>query len=275
MPVQNSATVEPELPNPFTDEYVREQVKLYGLDSYSKGGVLVRTETSFGSAHPDYLNKWFSTGDLSVPVFYIDGRVWMSLARMEVQSQAVPIALAEGKVVLLGLGMGFCCLKIMAKPDVEEVLVYELDARVIKFFQECFQARPGFEKVRFIQGDAREKFQGEHCTFCYSDIYPLLFGDGIETDPELFTTRNDIETYVYWGFERIIWEALEQELIQPTHMPLLLRWFFSAWMKTPACSRDQSIMLSNLPFDGQLKSDFVVQMVNAIKLEGFDFKPGR
>ena len=259
-----------ELPNPFTDEYVREQVEFYGLQSYNKEGIVVQVETAYGPMN-DYLNKWYHVGDLSVPVLYIDGRLWMSLARMEVQSQVVPIALAEGKVVLLGLGMGFACLKVMASKLVEEVLVYELEPRIIEFFKENFGDREGFQKVKFIQGDAREEFQGEWCNVCYADIYPLAFGEHIETDPELFQKRNDIGTYVYWGFERIIWEALQHGMIFLESAPPLLRWFFSTWMKTPANPGVPDCMLSNLPFDVELKKDFVREALGGIKLEGLCF----
>lgn len=277
MPVQDTPGPDdlgrlPLLPNPFTDEYVRDQVEFYGLESYDKDGVVIRQETCHGSMD-DYLNKWFHVGDYSVPVFYIDGRLWMSLSRMEVQSQAVPIAMAEGKVILLGLGMGFVCLKIMQSNLVEEVLVYEQEPRVIAFFKENFSRRYGFHKVKFIEGDAREEFQSEWCDVCYADIYPELFGKHIEDDPELFCTRNSIDQYVYWGFERIIWEALEQRLVVLESVPLLLRWFFSSWMKTPANPDVPGCMLNNLPFDEDrtLKASFVRQMLEGIKMTGLCF----
>lgn len=271
MPVQAENTL--RLPNPFTYEYVREQIEFYDLESYDKDGIKLVAKKPWGR-NDDYLNKWFEVEDLEVPTFFIDGTLWMSLTRMEIQSQVVPIALAEGKVVLLGLGMGFACLKVMEADRVEEVLVYEKEPRVIAFFKESFSGRPGFHKVKFIEGDAREKFKGESCDFCYADIYSNVLGDHIETDPELFQSRNSIGTYVYWGFERVIWEAMEQSLVQLERVPLLLRWFFSTWMKTPIHEDKDDSTLVNLRFDYEFEEDFLLEAMQGIKLEGLIYSEG-
>ena len=264
MPVQTK-TIKAD--NPFTTAFVKDQIKFYRLKDYNKDGVVVTTKKPWGRLD-DYMNVYFETGDYSCPMFMIDGRLWMSLTRMEIQSQVMPIAIAEGKVALLGLGMGFACLKMMAKPSVKEILVYELDPRVISFFKESFSRRRGFKKITFIEGDAREKFKDQEVDVCYADIYPTLYGDKIDSDCKLFQSNNKIKNYIYWGFERMLFEGQARELIDLYKVPVILRWFYSTWANTWVSGVKPRTKLSDMHQPSPLGNDFIVDMAEGVKLEG-------
>ena len=124
--------------NPFTDEYLDEEIEFYGANLYTEGSVRVTLREPVGRCD-DYLNAAFWDGSKTVPVMYIDGQVWMSLTRMEVQSHHLPILWATGDVGTIGLGLGHFTLRAMQKPEVRSVVVFESRQEVIDYFVSLFR----------------------------------------------------------------------------------------------------------------------------------------
>ena len=124
--------------NPFIDEDITQEIEFYGLKSYNDDHISVETVELIGRCD-DYFNVNFRTGNLKVPIFKIDGSLWMSLTPMEIQSQWIAINTAKGKVGIGGLGMGYALLRIMEKEEVTSVDVWEINPHVIKFFKSNFR----------------------------------------------------------------------------------------------------------------------------------------
>ncbi len=61
---------------------------------------------------------------------------WMSICPHEVESQELCCKYAYGKVVILGLGMGWVAINSALNPNVEKVVVIEIDAEVMEIFRE-------------------------------------------------------------------------------------------------------------------------------------------
>lgn len=228
--------------NPFTDDYVREEVAHYGTDEHDYEGVAISMATPVLRID-DYLNRNFLVGNTQVPLFKIDGVAWMSLTRMELQSQHLAIQFSQDRCAALGLGMGHYVLRAMARDDVESIDVYERDSRVIKMFQR-FKNRCGFDKINFIVGDARKLCRGKQYDFMYVDIYPDMLGNEIVSDIEMFLGNNHVEVYHFWGRERVLFDAIRFGLGGHIDYPTMQ--YFRMWHRTPANEDNARITLSDL-----------------------------
>jgi hypothetical protein len=267
--------------NPFTNAHIRKEVAAYGVTEYNKGTVQVEMGTPVGPIE-DYLNRWFYVGDLEFPRFFIAGDLWMSLSRMEVQSQYIPITLARGDVALLGLGMGHACSRIMSKESVDKVLVFEREPCVIQFFKECFSTRPGYDKVEIIEGDARKNFRAYTVNFVYADVYLQLLEDSLKEDLPMFRKFNDIEYLHYWGMERVLREA--QDIGDFESMPEPFEKFFKLWHNTPVDmgpvvnDRLAGVYPSGLPISSMVSQDgpspeWVASLMELTEWPGLKWRP--
>jgi len=189
--------------NPFEDDYLKQEVDFMAIPEYDRDGVTVLHKKIVGRCD-DYLNTNFRSTDYEVPILYIDQELWMSLTFMEVESAYLPITLAEGKVCMLGLGLGYSILRAACKPEVTEIIVYENESRIIQMFKDLFSDREGFEKISFVEGDARETFKGVKCDVAFVDIYQTLLPDEVIEDAINFQKDNDIGRYMFWGQEKAI-----------------------------------------------------------------------
>ena len=217
--------------NPFTEEFMVEEVKFYAAPNYDQDGVQV-TSHSITGVCDDYLNRAYRTGSVPMPILTIDGKLWMSISYLEVQSHYLPIQFAEGVVGTAGLGLGYYTLRVMAKPEVEKVYVFEREQRIVDFFKDAFSDREGFEKVKFVVGDAHEKLRGYELDFLYVDTYKSLLSNEVITDAKLYHRENNLGSYHFWGQERVFLDAilLGYEFVEiPYHFGELFR----MWCGTP------------------------------------------
>ena len=79
----------------------------------------------FTAHHPtrDYLPLWLMERD---------GMTWMSLTPKELESCAPSLALAQGDVLIMGLGLGALAYSVRRKPGVRSVTVIDNDPEVIR-----------------------------------------------------------------------------------------------------------------------------------------------
>jgi len=90
-------------------------------------------------------------------MFKRNGNVWMSLTKMETESQLPMIAAAKGHTVIAGLGMGFVLYNILVKPEVTKVTLLEIDREVVALmdYVSDWRSWPGREKLTLVMGDAK------------------------------------------------------------------------------------------------------------------------
>lgn len=231
--------------NPFTDDYVQKELDFYNAKPYKKGDIKVDVVKLQGVV-PDYLNVQYQTGKFNIPRFMINGKLWMSLTPMEIQSQWVPIHYCSfGSVALAGLGMGHAALRIAEHEDVDNIDIYEINSDVVEYFKERFIDRPNFEKFNFILGDARETLRGQWYDYLYVDIYQASFPDEVISDAELFIGENTIGEYRFWGEEKVIKNA-RSEFQMPVMVSEVERTFFKMWLESEAAQlRDSSCLEYN------------------------------
>ena len=192
--------------NPFSEDYLKSEIEWYKPENYDINGLTVKSKQISGRCD-DFFNKNFrikEEGSPYCPILSLDGRIQMSLTFMEVQSMYLPIFLAEGYVATSGSGMGYFPMRVAENDSVYSVDIYEIDQRVIDYFNHHFSKREGFNKINIIKGDVRETLKGKEYDFMFADHYPDMLYDVVIPDFELITTNNKIGHYYFWGQERII-----------------------------------------------------------------------
>ena len=139
-----------------------------------------------------------------VPVLRLDGRVWMSLTPMEVQSGFLPICRAHGRVGTAGLGLGYFVRRVLDKPDVDRVVVYEVRREVLELYERTFGTHP---KLELRHANAR-LLEGERWDFFYADMYRQLLTPSAIDDMTALCSANRVGAYHWWSMEQAVFEAL-------------------------------------------------------------------
>lgn len=105
--------------------------------------------------------------------------IWMSVIPHEINTMKEPIKNAKGKVLVLGLGMGYYLFNIASKKEVTSIDVIESDPSIISLFNKyLLNKMPHYEKINIILGDGIEylKTKKEY-DYAFIDIYHNV-GDG-------------------------------------------------------------------------------------------------
>lgn len=223
--------------NPFTDDYLRSEIKFYDMhDEYQFGDLKVKQIHPIGRCD-DYLNvAMHIEKDIIAPTLIVDRVLWMSLTWMEVQSLYVPIRRAKGRVGVVGLGLGYSTLAMMEKEDVDEVIVFEIDPRVVWFFQIHFKHRKGYEKLRIITGDALLHCRGFEFDFFFCDRYATICSDEMFEDVEHFRSKNTIHVYHPWCLELCYFTAMTGGYIGVDEVPIDILELFTFWANGPGAN---------------------------------------
>lgn len=227
----------PDMPDPFNDDYVKNEIVWYNapeeLEHIGDGSrVDIRSKPLVGRVD-DYLNVQFRIdSSMVVPMFFIDGEIWMSLTPMEIQSAALALYIAEGQVATGGLGMGYFALRAAAKAQVDHVTVFEQDPNVVEVFRQLHSHRPEYEKISIVPGDVRETMKNKSFDFVFMDIYQSMLGESCIPDIELFMDNNDIQQYWFWGVEKLMHSLWDEGLITVGHLPYTVRLFLWYWSQS-------------------------------------------
>lgn len=124
----------------------------------------------------------FFPRDFSYPAVLENDREWMTLLPVELLTMQKPLALATGRVVTCGLGLGYFAFMAAEKETVDQVTVVERDPRVIRLFRErLLPYFPHKEKIEILEEDAfhfaEERLPDYPCDMAFFDIWHDA-GDG-------------------------------------------------------------------------------------------------
>lgn len=105
--------------------------------------------------------------------------IWMSVIPHEINTMKEPINNAFGKVLVLGLGMGYYLYNIASKKEVKTIDVVESDPAIIKLFNEYLLPKmPHQDKIKIILGDGIKYLETKNnYDYAFVDIYHNV-GDG-------------------------------------------------------------------------------------------------
>jgi hypothetical protein len=231
--------------NPFTRDYLLEELAFLDVkDQDQENDVMIQLSEPRGRLD-DYLNKNWRVNVPSVPMMFIDGKIWMSLTFMEVQSAALAIQKSCGDVVTGGLGLGYYVARAAAQDEVDTVTVYEINRDVVSLFMRRFKDRSWYKKVIIVCDDIRKKIERDevpHADFFFMDIYQTMLPDEVIDDARSVFKRGIVEPncYHFWGQECPILDAMVEN--EPVDVEFLERAYFKYWMETD----EDDIVLHNL-----------------------------
>lgn len=117
----------------------------------------------------------FFDQEFNYPAVKENGRIWMTVTPNEINTMEEPIKRAKGKVLALGLGLGYFAYSCAIKSEVEKVTVIEKNPDVISIFNK--HILPFFknaDKLEIINADAFDFMQSPTKTdfdFVFCDLW--------------------------------------------------------------------------------------------------------
>jgi hypothetical protein len=137
------------------------------------------------------------------------GKVWMSMTPMELESQGYHARMAQGNVLVCGLGMGALVYNLMLNRRVQNIFVVEYDPDVIEMLKSAtdwFYPAVLSGKISIYNGDA---LQFDHRRFAITtkidtllvDIWPMLGEATTESDSIQIAKNLQPRFMAWWGQE--------------------------------------------------------------------------
>ena len=121
------------------------------------------------------MNLGFFDQDYVYPTLTLYDNEWMSLNPFEIKTMEIPFQIARGKVLTLGLGLGYFAYMTHLKEEVKEVHIVEMDIDVIKAFTEyLLPLFPHPEKIHIHKADAFyfvENLKDRDYDYIFSDLW--------------------------------------------------------------------------------------------------------
>ena len=154
-----------------------------GTATYQKGEFFQYDFPDFSTV-PVVPKVGFFDGKITFPSIYEGITPWMSICPSEIFSMEEPIKQAHGRVLVLGLGLGYYPFMISQRDDVSEIVIVERQKEVIELFERYLLLQFGQkEKIKVVQADALEYVkqlqsengfaidEGGRFDFCFADIW--------------------------------------------------------------------------------------------------------
>lgn len=147
---------------------VNKKLEAYSLFPYQE-------EYHYASNYLLKMSLAFFDKDYNYPSISLYGQEWMSLNPYEIRTMETPIITARGKVLTLGLGLGYFAYMAHLKEDVKEVHIVEMDKGLIEIFNEYLL--PLFEhpeKIHIHKADAFrfiESINDHDYDFIFADLW--------------------------------------------------------------------------------------------------------
>lgn len=158
------------------------------------------------------------------PAVLENGVEWMTVTPNEIETMREPIANSHGRVLTLGLGLGYFAFHASQKPNVESVTVVERDREVIDLFKgELLPQFPHREKIRIVEADALDYLNRDSLRTQFDSIFADLWhdqSDGLELYLKLrrIETERRLPRVDYWieptllsALRQILWERITEE----------------------------------------------------------------
>lgn len=133
---------------------------------------------------------------------------WMSLNPHEIRTMEVPITTAKGKVLTLGLGLGYFAYMAHLKEEVKEIHIVEMDIGLINLFNKyLLPLFPYPNKIHIHKADAFyfvNQIKDKDYDFIFADLWHST-NDGLECYINLLRTFSSFKyTQVHYWIEGAI-----------------------------------------------------------------------
>lgn len=242
---------------PFKDTYYQNKVREFN-DKCN-----IKNDFNLGDFSIEYI--MFKAGRINAymhvykgdfynyPILKEKEQLWMGVTPLEIGGCYEAIRRAQGKVGVIGLGLGYFVQEIVEKEKVQEIVVYEKSSEVIDFYNKNFSYN---SKLKIINSDAF-KAEKESFDFFFVDIYKNEICYDIVEDYLKLNNIFEIKEYAFWGLEHLILSC-DSEDIAKVNLP-------EAWIAMADSLGDRF-------YQSKYKENFVALDYKLCKklLEGFE-----
>lgn len=197
---------------PFCEKFIIDKIREYDLkiDSGVVGNFEILKRDSLEGEIEGYL--YSKEGKINGPISELLGvnkRVWMRLSPKEIEGTYETIKSAKGKVGIVGLGLGYTVQEIAKKPEVSNVIVYEISEDVVELYKRNFGENP---KIQIILGDAFKANANDFDLF-FVDIYEYKLSMQVVEDYVAFNKLHTIKEYSFFGIEHFLLSCSYEEIV--------------------------------------------------------------
>lgn len=187
---------------PYEKKFIIDKINQYNLmiNENEVGSYKILKRDGLKGIIPGYLHEERGVIEEDILELLGEQRVWMRISPLEIESSYEFIKFAEGRVGIVGLGLGYVAQELAKKPEVDKVIVYEISKDIIDLYRKSFQTN---KKIKIIHGDAF-KANADTFDYFYVDIYEYKLVKDVVDHYKEFNNLHEIENYSFWGVEHFL-----------------------------------------------------------------------
>ncbi|MGL4772686.1 MAG: hypothetical protein ACRC2K_03885 [Clostridium sp.] len=187
---------------PYNREFFIEKVNEYNnlISQGQCGSYKILNRDGLQGIIKGYLYEKEDQINIEIPELWGEEKVWMRLSPLEIEGSYQFLKLAEGRVGIVGLGLGYVVQELVKKDEVKEIVVYEISKDVIELYNRNFKEN---SKIKILNEDALAA-QKEVFDWFYVDIYEYKLSDKVVEDYKHFMELHEIENYAFFGVEAFL-----------------------------------------------------------------------
>lgn len=147
------------------------------------------------------------------PAILENGRIWMTVTPNEIETMKSPIEKAHGKVLTLGLGLGYYQYMISNKTNVDEIYIIDKNETIINLFKKYIL--PQFQnkdKIKIIHADAFEFLKNDMSKYNFNFVFSDLWHDVSDGVDMYLDIKNYEKLYPHIDFEYWIEKSIKMYL---------------------------------------------------------------
>lgn len=138
------------------------------------------------------------------PAILENGRIWMTVTPNEIETMINPLQNAHGKILTLGLGLGYFQYMASLKSNVSEIYIVDSNQDIIELFKKYIL--PQFEnapKIKIIHQDAFKFMKNDFKNYSFNYVFADLWHD-VSDGVEMYLKLKEFEKfspniiYDYW-----------------------------------------------------------------------------
>ena len=152
----------------------------------------------------------FFNKDVFFPSVYEGNMPWVSVCPSEINSMSIDVDKAEGRCLVLGLGLGYYPYVISRLDKIKSITVVDISEKIIGLFEKYIL--PQFEhkeKIKLVHADAIEYMktvERDEYDFCYADIWEgQADGAPLYLQIKKHESRLPYTRFAYWIEDEIKW----------------------------------------------------------------------
>ena len=165
---------DPYLQTVRLDGSSREGAFLLTTVGYQKGELFQYRMPDYGGDYPRLSVGCFSSAVRTLAL-YENEMPWMTVCPSEISSMERQMRNAHGRVLTLGLGLGYYAMMVSRKKEVSSVTVVEREKSVISLFnRHILPFFPDSGKIRVIEADALDycaHLDDGQYDYCFADLW--------------------------------------------------------------------------------------------------------